>query len=80
MTVSRRIVAPALGVVASCLLLLATGGLDQGVPGGRLGPAFWPRLVLIHRELNYAAVSQIGENVKRHLAEIRAAVFGDPGA
>jgi putative tricarboxylic transport membrane protein len=46
MTVSRQMVAPALGVIASCLLLLATGGLDQGVPGGRLGPAFWPRLVL----------------------------------
>ena len=46
MTVSRQVVAPALGVIASCLLLLATGGLDQGVPGGRLGPAFWPRLVL----------------------------------
>ena len=23
---------------------------------------------------------QVGENVKRHLAEIRGAVFGDPGA
>jgi putative tricarboxylic transport membrane protein len=46
MTVSRQMVAPALGVIASCLLLLATGGLDQGVPGDRLGPAFWPRLVL----------------------------------
>jgi putative tricarboxylic transport membrane protein len=46
MTVSRQVVAPALGVIASCLLLVATGGLDQGVPGGRLGPAFWPRLVL----------------------------------
>lgn len=46
MTVSRQMVAPALGAMASCLLLLATGGLDQGVPGGRLGPAFWPRLVL----------------------------------
>jgi putative tricarboxylic transport membrane protein len=39
-------VAPAVGLITSCLLLLATGGLDQGVPGGRLGPAFWPRLVL----------------------------------
>ena len=46
MTLSRQMVAPALGVIASCLLLLATAGLDQGVPGGRLGPAFWPRLVL----------------------------------
>ena len=46
MTFSPQMVAPALGVIASCLLLLATGGLDQGVPGGRLGPAFWPRLVL----------------------------------
>jgi putative tricarboxylic transport membrane protein len=46
MTLSRQMVAPALGVIASCLLLLATGGLDQGVSGGRLGPAFWPRLVL----------------------------------
>ena len=43
---SRQTVAPALGVIASCLLLLATGGLDHGVPAGRLGPAFWPRLVL----------------------------------
>jgi putative tricarboxylic transport membrane protein len=47
MTVSRQMVAPALGVIASCLLLLVTGGLDQGVPAGRLGPAFWPRLVLV---------------------------------
>jgi len=46
MTMSRQLVAPALGVIASCVLLLATAGLDQGVPGGRLGPAFWPRLVL----------------------------------
>jgi len=46
MTVSRQMVAPALGVIASCLLLVATGGLDDGVPAGRLGPAFWPRLVL----------------------------------
>jgi putative tricarboxylic transport membrane protein len=46
MTLSRQMVAPALGVIFSCLLLLATGGLDQGLPGGRLGPAFWPRLVL----------------------------------
>ena len=47
MTLSRQMVAPALGVIASCLLLLATGGLDQGVPGDRLGAAFWPRLVLV---------------------------------
>ena len=46
MMLSRQMVAPALGVIASCLLLLATGGLDHGVPAGRLGPAFWPRLVL----------------------------------
>lgn len=47
MMLSRQMVAPALGVIASCLLLLATGGLDHGVPAGRLGPAFWPRLVLV---------------------------------
>ena len=47
MTVSRQMLAPALGVIASCLLLVATGGLDDGVPAGRLGPAFWPRLVLV---------------------------------
>ena len=32
MTVPRQMVAPALGVIASCLLLVASGELDQGVP------------------------------------------------
>jgi putative tricarboxylic transport membrane protein len=47
MTLSTQMVAPALGLMASCLLLRATLGLDQGMPTGRLGSAFWPRVVLV---------------------------------
>jgi putative tricarboxylic transport membrane protein len=42
----RRIAAPGLGALACAALLTATRGLDDVVPAGQLGPAFWPRLVL----------------------------------
>lgn len=49
------------------------GGNDPGAPAAELLRAFG---------IEPAAEGdrQIGENVKRQLAEIRAAVFGDPGA
>ncbi|MGH7335626.1 MAG: tripartite tricarboxylate transporter TctB family protein [Candidatus Rokuibacteriota bacterium] len=42
-----RAAAPLLGVVVAAALLAASRGLDSVAAPGQLGPAFWPRLVLI---------------------------------
>ena len=42
-----RVAAPLAGLVIAVALLLATRGLDRVVPGGQLGPGFWPRLALL---------------------------------
>ena len=42
-----RVAALLAGVLGSGLLFASTWPLDALVPRGRLGPAFWPRLVLI---------------------------------
>jgi hypothetical protein len=39
--------APLLGIVLAVGLLLASRGLDNVSAPGQLGPAFWPRLVLV---------------------------------
>jgi putative tricarboxylic transport membrane protein len=47
--------APVAGIVAALALLGATGRLDQVAAPGQLGPAFWPRLVLVGLALTCAA-------------------------
>jgi putative tricarboxylic transport membrane protein len=47
MRVLGRAAAPLLGVVVAVALLAASRGLDSVAAPGQLGPAFWPRLVLI---------------------------------
>jgi len=47
MAALRRAAAPLLGVVLAVALLAASRGLDTVAAPGQLGPAFWPRLVLI---------------------------------
>jgi putative tricarboxylic transport membrane protein len=47
MTVLGRAAAPLLGVVVAVALLAASRGLDSVAAPGQLGPAFWPRLVLV---------------------------------
>ena len=42
-----RAAAPLLGAILAGALLLASRGLDKVAAPGQLGPAFWPRLVLI---------------------------------
>ena len=42
-----RVAALLAGVLGSGLLFASTGPLDAIAPPGQLGPAFWPRLVLI---------------------------------
>lgn len=47
MTGVGRWTAPLLGILASAGLLAETRGLDEVAREGQLGPAFWPRLVLL---------------------------------
>jgi hypothetical protein len=47
MTLLRRAAAALAGVAAAAALLLASRGLDAVAAPGQLGPAFWPRLVLV---------------------------------
>ena len=54
-----RVAALLAGVLGSGLLLVSTWALDARVPGGQLGPGFWPRLVLIG--LAAACVLKLGE-------------------
>jgi putative tricarboxylic transport membrane protein len=66
-----RVAALLAGVLGSGLLLVSTWALDARVPGGQLGPGFWPRLVLIG--LAAACVLKLGE-------EWWAATAGGTGA
>lgn len=47
MATRARVAALVAGVLGSGLLFASTWSLDAMVPRGQLGPAFWPRMVLI---------------------------------
>jgi putative tricarboxylic transport membrane protein len=59
----RVVAAPLAGVVLSIVLLWHTRGLDDVAQAGRLGPGFWPRLVLLG--LGMSSLAKLVLDVRR---------------